>query len=222
MGVFQRIAQLIKANINDLIDKAEDPEKMLNQLIIDMTEQLEKAKLEVANAIADEKILAKKVEENKKLAEEWQKKAELAVAKNEDELAKEALKRKKEYDSLASEYQKQYDAQHEAVEKLKDGLRLLEDKIDEAKRKKDLLIARSKRADAQEIIGKTMSKLTDTSAFDSFERMAQKIEQKEARADAMDELNNVSKTLEDKFKELENDDAEIEDELKKLKEKMGK
>ncbi|MEZ0537493.1 PspA/IM30 family protein [Caldicellulosiruptoraceae bacterium PP1] len=222
MGVFGRIAQLIKANINDLIDKAEDPEKMLNQLIIDMQEQLEKAKVEVANAIADEKILQKKVEENRKLAEDWQKKAELAVAKGEDELALEALKRKKEYENLANDYQKQYDAQHEAVEKLKDGLRLLEDKIEEAKRKKDLLIARSKRADAQATISETMSKITDTSKFDSFERMAQKIEQKEARAEAMDELNNVSKTLEDRFKELENDDADALEELKKLKEQMGK
>jgi len=107
----------------DLIEKAADPEKMLNQLIEDMEDQLQKARAEVANALADEKILQKKVEENKKAAEEWQKKAELAVSKGEDELAVEALRRKREYERLANEYQKQYEAQHEAVEKLKSGLR---------------------------------------------------------------------------------------------------
>ncbi|WAM33933.1 PspA/IM30 family protein [Caldicellulosiruptor morganii] len=222
MGVFQKIAQLLKANINDLIEKAADPEKMLNQLIEDMEDQLQKARVEVANALADEKLLEKKVEENKKLADEWQKKAEFAVAKGEDELAVEALKRKREYERLAQEYQKQYEAQHEAVEKLKSGLRMLEDKIEEAKRRRDLLIARSKRADAQMTITQTMSKLTDTSAFESFERYAQKIEQKEARAQAQEELLSASKTLEDRFKELENSDSDILDELQKLKEKMGK
>lgn len=93
MGVFQKIAQLLKANINDLIEKAADPEKMLNQLIEDMEDQLQKARAEVTNALADEKILQKKVEENKKAAEDWQKKAELAISKGEDELAVEALKR---------------------------------------------------------------------------------------------------------------------------------
>lgn len=105
MGVFQKIAQLLKANINDLIEKAADPEKMLNQLIEDMEDQLQKARAEVANALADEKLLEKKVEENRKAAEDWQKKAELAVSKGEDELAVEALKRKREHERLAQEYQ---------------------------------------------------------------------------------------------------------------------
>lgn len=222
MGVFQKIAQLLKANINDLIDKAADPEKMLNQLIEDMQDQLQKAKVEVANAMADEKLLEKKVEENKKMADDWQKKAELAVTKGEDELAVEALKRKREYEKLAQDYEKQYQAQHEAVEKLKSGLKMLEDKIEEAKRRRDLLIAKSKRADAQVTITQTMSKITDTSAFDSFEKFAQKIEQKEAKAEAYEELENVNKTLEDRFKELENDDKDVLDELNRLKEKMGK
>jgi len=222
MGVFQKIAQLLKANINDLIEKAADPEKMLNQLIEDMQDELAKAKSEVANAMADEKLLEKKVDENKRLSEDWQKKAELAVSKGEDELAYEALKRKREYEKLAQEYEKQFNAQHEAVEKLKSGLKMLEDKIEEAKRKRDLLIAKSKRSDAQITITKTMSKITDTSAFDSFEKFAQKIEQKEAKADAYQELEQMNKTLEERFKALENDEADVMDELHKLKAKMGK
>jgi phage shock protein A len=224
MGIFNRFATVIKSNINDLISKAEDPEKMLNQLIIDMTEQYNKAKVEVASAIADEKKLKKLLDEHEAKAAEWASKAELAVSKGDDSLAIAALNRKKEYEGLASQYRTQWEAQKAATDKLKDSLRNLSNKIEEAKRKKNLLIARTKRAEAQRSIQKTMAGLNDTSVFDTFNRMAEKVDDIEAKAMAEAELNEAmaGDDLEKKFSELENENNEVMDELAALKAKLGK
>jgi phage shock protein A len=222
MGILDRIRTVLKSNINALISKAEDPEKMLNQLIMDMNESLLEAKKQVAMSIADEKKLERQALENKAQGEDWEKKAMLAVKAGKDDLAKEALVRKSEYDGYAEGYQKEYDSQHVAVEQLKDALRQLSGKIDEASRKKNLLVARAKRAEAQKQIQSTMGSLSNTSSFDTFERMAEKVDQVEAEAAAIGELNQISgdQKLEDKFKELEGPagaDAMLED----LKKKMG-
>ncbi len=223
MGILERIRTVLKSNINALISKAEDPEKMLNQLIIDMNEQLLEAKKQVAMAIADEKKLERQTLENKGQAEDWEKKAMLAVKAGKDDLAKEALLRKQEYDGYASSFQKEYDSQHTAVEQLKDALRQLSGKIDEASRKKNLLIARAKRAEAQKQIQQTMGSLSAGSSFDTFDRMAEKVDQIEAEADAMKELGEVTadQKLEDKFKELESSDSSADKMLEDLKAKMG-
>lgn len=176
MGIFDRIKTVISSNINDLVTKAENPEKMLNQMIIDMNEQLIESKKAVAMAIADEKRLEREVMENKAKADEWEKKAVLAVRANRDDLAKEALLRKQEHESYVGQLATQLQAQKESVEKLKESLRQLQTKIEEASRKKNILIARAKRAEAQEKINKTMSSLSgNKSAFDTFERMAKKL-----------------------------------------------
>jgi len=227
MGILERIQTVLKSNINALISKAENPEKMLNQLIIDMNEQLMEAKRQVAMAIADEKKLERQLLENRGLASEWEGKAMLAVKAGKDDLAKEALVRKSEYDGYAAGYQKEYNAQHGAVEQLKDALRQLSGKIDEASRKKNLLIARAKRAEAQKQIQSTMGALSNTSSFDTFERMAQKVDQIEAEASAIGELNKISgdQKLEDKFKELEGPasaDAMLEDLKKKMEQLENK
>ena len=224
MGIFSRLSTVIKSNINDAISKAEDPEKMLNQMIIDMSEQYNKAKVEVAAAIADEKKLKKLLDEHDARVKEWASKAELAVSKGDDSLAIAALNRKKEYDSLADQYKTQWEAQKAATDKLKASLRDLSNKIEEAKRKKNLLIARAKRAEAQKSIQKTMSGLNDTSAFDSFNRMEEKVNDIESRALAEAELNEAmaGDDLEKKFSELENENGEVMDELAALKAKMGK
>src|SRR5688500_14461094 len=146
MGIFARLGTLIKSNLNDLISKAEDPEKMLNQVLIDMNQQLVEAKKQVAVAIADEKRLQKQFEQENEKAKEWERKAMLAVQSGNDELAKEALVRKQEHDNIQGQYQQQWIGQKGAVDKLKDALRLLSNKIEEAKRKKNILIARKKRA----------------------------------------------------------------------------
>ena len=223
MGILDRIRTVLKSNINALISKAEDPEKMLNQLIIDMNEQLLEAKKQVAMSIADEKKLERQMLENKGQAEDWEKKAMLAVRAGKDDLAKEALTRKAEYDGYAAGFQKEYDAQHASVEQLKDALRQLQAKIEEASRKKNLLIARAKRAEAQKQIQQTMGSLTAGSSFDTFDRMAEKVDQIEAEADAMKELSSVTEDqkLEDKFKELESSGAGADQALADLKAKMG-
>jgi phage shock protein A len=223
MGILDRIRTVLKANINALISKAEDPEKMLNQLLMDMNEQLLEAKKQVAMSIADEKKLERQALENKGQSEDWEKKAMLAVKAGKDDLAKEALVRKHEYDGYAASFQKEFESQHASVEQLKDALRQLQTKIEEAGRKKNLLIARAKRAEAQKQIQQTMGSLSGNSSFDTFDRMAQKVDQVEAEAEAMKELGEVTadQKLEDKFKELESADSSSDKLLEDLKAKMG-
>jgi phage shock protein A len=187
-----------------------------------MNESLVEAKRQVAMAIADEKKLERQLLENRGLAGEWEGKAMLAVKAGKDDLAKEALVRKGEYDGYAAGFQKEYDAQHAAVEQLKDALRQLSGKIDEASRKKNLLVARAKRAEAQKQIQSTMGSLSNTSSFDTFERMAEKVDQIEAEASALGEINKITgdQKLEDKFKELEGP-ASADAALEELKKKMA-
>jgi len=223
MGILDRIRTVLKSNINALISKAEDPEKMLNQLLMDMNESLLDAKKQVAMSIADEKKLERQALENKAQGEDWEKKAMLAVKAGKDDLAKEALLRKQEYDGYAASFQKEFESQHASVEQLKDALRQLQAKIEEASRKKNLLVARAKRAQAQKQIQQTMSSLSGNSSFDTFDRMAEKVDQVEAEAEAMKELGEVTadQKLEDKFKELESSDASSDKMLEDLKAKMG-
>ncbi len=222
MGIFSRIGTLIKSNINDMISKAEDPEKMLNQVLVEMKQQLIEAKKQVAVSIADEKRLKKQYEDEETKAKDWERKAMMAVRANDDVLAREALARKGEHDESTSVLQKQWTLQKEAVEKLKDSLRALNNKIEEAKRKKNILIARKKRAEAQKTIHDTMSGLKDQSAFETFDRMAAKIDQLEAEADAGAEIAGqlTGDTLEAKFDKLEAG-AGADHALAELKAKMG-
>lgn len=222
MGIFSRLAQLIKSNINDLISKSEDPEKMLNQVVLDMNNQLVEAKKQVASSIADEKRLAKQAEQEQANAAEWERRAMMALRAGNEELAREALARKKEHDTLAETFKTQWQKQKDAVDKLKTALRMLNDKIEEAKRKKNVLVARKKRAEAQKAIQETMSGLKDQSAFETFDRMAQKIDQIEAEAEAGEEIAEeyTGDQLASKFAKLEKG-AFAEDELLALKQKMG-
>ena len=222
MGVFARLAQLIKANLNDLISRSEDPEKMLNQVVVEMNAQLISAKKQVAVSIADEKHLAKQAEQEAANAAEWERRAMLAVRQGDDALAKEALARKKEHDDLAKQYEEQWTKQKAAVDQLKTALRMLSDKIEEAKRKKNVLIARKKRAEAQKSIQETMHGLRDQSAFETFDRMGQKIDQLEAEAEAQGELAEEysGDVLASQFSKLERTHSADED-LMALKRKMG-
>ena len=224
MGIFSRLGTLIKSNLNDLISRAEDPEKMLNQVLLEMQQQLVEAKKAVAVAIADEKRLQKQYNSELDKAKEWERKAMLAVRAGDDNLARQALVRKQEHENISSQFQQQWIAQKAAVDKLKDALRLLANKIEEAKRKKNILIARKKRAEAQRQIASTMQGLGDTSAFDTFDRMAERITLLEAEAEAGAELaGEISgDTLESKFLALESGGhGTEEDALSELKAKMG-
>jgi phage shock protein A len=221
MGIWDRLSTLLRSNINDLISRAENPEKMLNQLIVDMRTQLAKAKQQVASAIADEKRLAAQAEQEKKLAEEWEKRAELAVRENRDDLAKQALLRYNEHVQGAVQLQETWVKHREETEKLKQSLRQLNDKIEEAKRKKNILIARAKRAEAHKRIQETMSSMSDKSAFETFERMAEQIEHEERKLIAAAEVNEdlSGDSLMQQFHSLEKADADQQ--LVALKQRMG-
>jgi phage shock protein A len=214
---------MFSSNVNDLISKAEDPEKMLNQLIIEMNEQLIESKKAVALAIADEKKLERETASQLAQAQEWERKAMLAVNAGKDDLAREALLRKQDYDNAYVEYNKQWESQKASVEKLKISLRELQNKIEEAQRKKNLLVARAKRAQAQEKIQSTISSVSgNTSAFDAFDRMAAKVDQLEAHADAVAELEDFSgsNNLDRQFAALEKSDSSADAMLLALKDKM--
>jgi phage shock protein A len=225
MGIFQKLSTVIKSNINDLISRAENPEKMLNQIIIDMRDQLAKAKREVAGAIADERKLKSQLDAEVKQARDWQHRAMLAVKENRDDLAKQALVRQKEHTDRAHVLQNTWEAQAAETEKLKGSLRQLNDKIEEAKRKRNLLIAKQKRAQAQRRIHETMSGLSDTSAFEAFNRMADKIEEEERKSVAQAEVTEALQgdTLESEFLRLESGPSgvDVEGQLLALKQEMG-
>ncbi|MCB9731516.1 MAG: PspA/IM30 family protein [Deltaproteobacteria bacterium] len=222
MGIWGRISTLVKSNINALISKAEDPEKILNQLIIDMRQQFLEARKQVAVSIADEKRLKRQYEQELEKAQEWEKKAMVAVKAGRDDLAGQALARKAEHDKLAEEWQQQWVAQKQAADQLRNALTQLNAKIQEASRKKNLLIARAKRAEAQKKIQDTMSGIGDNSAFDTFARMEEKVDQKEAEAQAAVELaGDAGDDLDAEFKSLESSSAGQSDALAALKAKMG-
>jgi phage shock protein A len=222
MGIFDRFKRVVKSNLNDMISKAENPEKMLNQLIVDMNEQLIESKKAVASAIADEKKLERMTNQHLIQGDEWERKARLALKAGKEDLAKEALLRKQEFANLSRQYREQYEAQHDSVEKLKQSLRGLQQKIEEAQRKKNLLIARAKRAEAQKRIQSTIGSIANNSAFDAFDKMASKVDRIEAEVDAMQELEDMSgkDDIEQQFAALESSDASAELMLEDLRKKM--
>lgn len=225
MSIFSKFSTMIKSNINDLISRAENPEKMLNQIILDMRDQLAKAKREVAAAIADERKLKGQLQGEVKQARDWEHRAMLAVKEGRDDLAKQALMRQQEHADRAGVLEGTWQAQAQETEKLKGSLRQLNDKIEEAKRKRNLLIAKQKRAQAQKRIHETMSGLSDTSAFEAFNRMAEKIEEEERRSLAHAEVSEALEgdTLESEFLRLEagSGDANVDNRLAALKAEMG-
>ena len=221
MGLFSRLGTLIRSNINELINKAEDPEKMLNQVLVDMKQQLIEAKKQVAVAIADEKRIKKQWEQEAAKSSEWEKKAMLAIRAGDDVLARAALARKADHDEVAGQLKDQWEAQKTSVENLKGALRGLDNKIEEAKRKRNLLVSRQKRAEAQRTINETLSSINSTSAFDTFDRMSDRVTQLEAEAEATSEIGGAlaEGSLEQQFKALEA--SSVDDQLEALKRKMA-
>lgn len=204
MALLERVATLIRANLNDLIDKAEDPEKMIKQIILDMENQLLQVKTQVAIALADQHLLVKKQKENEEKAQEWLHKAELAVDKQKDELARGALERSMSYRQLAETFLEQVEDQKVQAENLKSALQKLEQKLIEAQSKRDVLIAQHRRARA---VGKATDAriaIGDGSKAAAFERMKNKVIYSEAVSHAKAEL--VADDLEDKIAALEKEE----------------
>jgi phage shock protein A len=225
MGIFDRLTSLLRSNINDLISRAEDPEKMLTQILVDMRSQLAKAKQQVATAIADEKRLRDQADAEYKQAADWEKRAVLAVQEGRDDLAKQALMRHGEHIAHGQQLEQTWQQHRLETEKLKNSLRDLNDKIEEAKRKKNLLVARQRRAQAQKRITETMSSLSEKSAFEAFARMEERIDQNERQLKAAVEIDEEfsGDTLANQFKQLEKGatSTTVDARLLELKQKMG-
>lgn len=219
MGILDRMSQILRSNLNDMLSHAEDPGKMLNQIMMDMEDALRQGKSQVAEQIAQEKMMQGDLDTAKKNAADWGKKAELAVAKGADDLAREALHRQNDYTTQVEIYQKQLDAQHQAVQKLKSDLDALDSKYQEARRNKDALIARAKRADAQKQIAQASAKISSVDYSSDLARMERRIQEKEARAAAEDNMKTDS--VDEKFRKL-GSDSEVDEQLAALKKKMGK
>lgn len=223
MGILSRLSAMIRSNLNDLIARAENPEKMLNQIIEDMRGQLAQAKQEVAVAIADERKLRRQVQDEREQGLDWERRAKLAIREGRDDLARQALLRSQEHAGHAKAIEEQWRAHAGETEKLKDSLRRLNNKIEEAKRKRSILMAKQKRAQAQRRIHETMAELSDRSAFEAFDRMAARIEEAEHRALAAAEVDEemAGDSLEREFRRLEGGDLDVERRLTALKEEMG-
>ena len=225
MGIFDRLSQLLRSNINDLISRAEDPEKMLNQILVDMRSQLVKAKQQVAAAIADEKRLRDQADAEYKLSADWESRAMLAIKEGRDDLAKQALVRQAEHETHGQQLEQTWETHRVETEKLKNSLRDLNDKIEEAKRKKNLLIARQRRAQAQQRIHETMSSMSEKSAFEAFARMEERIETNERQLKASVEIEEefTGDRLQQDFKALEKGvvGVTVDARLLELKQKMG-
>jgi phage shock protein A len=218
MALMERVATLVRANLNDLIDKAEDPEKMIKQVILDMQNQLLQVKTQVAIAIADQHLLDKKRKENDEKTAEWVRKAELAVDKKQDDLARAALERSLSYRQMTENFAQQVTDQTVQVENLKSALRKLEQKMAEAHSKSELLIAQHRRARALNKAGDARLAMGTASNSAAFDRMKSKVQHNEAYSHAKAELTGDS--MEDRLASLEKQD-QVEKLLTELKEKRG-
>ena len=224
MGILTRIFNLFRATTSDLLDKAEDPEKMIKQMISDLEAQKKKAKEQMTEALALQKRLERDTQKEHKEAEKWEQKAILAVQNDKDDLAKEALTRKNEHLRRALDFEKQLEMHRNNADSLKESYQIMEDKIDEIKRKQGILSVKQKQAEAQEKIYKTIEDLGDTSGvMDTIERAEEKVENLQARAEAYQEISMESdqESLEKKFKELEHESPDMEIELLELKKRAA-
>jgi len=214
MGILDRMSRLIRANINDMIDRAEDPEKMIDQILRDMQSNIVTARSQVAAMIAQEKELEADVNETQQLASEWGEKAKRAVDAGKDDLAREALRRKRDNDENARVYQQQLTTQEQTVEKLKQQLQLLESKYQTTQSQRDSLIARQRRAKASQQVAQFTSTLSPLDASSELDRMERKIRSTESQAAALADMNETS--FDAQFRELDYD-VDIEKELEALK-----
>ncbi|MEH2175170.1 PspA/IM30 family protein [Nostoc sp.] len=217
MGLFDRIKRVVSSNLNDLVNKAEDPEKMLEQAILEMQEDLVQLRQGVAQAIAAQKRSEKQYNDAQNEINKWQRNAQLALQKGDENLARQALERKKTYTDSSTSLKASLDTQSTQVETLKRNLIQLESKISEAKTKKEMLKARITTAKAQEQLEGMVRGMNTSSAMSAFERMEEKVLMQEARAQAGQELAGAD--LESQFARLEGS-SDVDDELAALKAQM--
>lgn len=219
MGLFDRLVDLVKSNVNDAVDRAEDPEKMIKLMVVEMQEAIVKATSSLAQAMGNRNRLEKQYNAYKAKSDEWQQKAMKALEAGNEDLARQALAKKSQADQSTQQYQHMFEQAKATTAKLKEQVDQLKAKLDEAKMKEQMLIARSQHADAQADIAKKIGGLNNSS-FAKFDKFEDKIMKKEAEAQAFSELSDDSTSLDDQFKELEKNSA-VDDELAKLKAQMN-
>ncbi len=221
MGIFQRLSDLLKSNINDLIDKAEDPEKMVKQIILDMQKELNKSTQALGKAVASERMAEKQYQNSQQISADWESKAKAALSAGNTELAKKALAKKVKADEDTASYKEMYETISKQTADIKEQVETLKSKLDEAKSRQAMLIARSQMADTQKNLAKSVGGFDASSSTEKFNRMEEKIIRKEAEADAFadisDSLNGVDK---DNFDELQTN-AKVDDELRRLMAEMN-
>jgi len=217
MSLLDRVSTLLRANLNDLVEKAEDPEKLLRQIVLDMENQLLQVKTQVAIAIADEHLLEKKRKEHEQEAAEWRRKAELAVQKSMDDLARSALERTHSHEQLAAGFATQAEDQKHEADNLRQALRKLEQKLSETRAHAEMLMAEHRRA---KVVGRATRARVSTGPDQdhAIDRMKNKVRQTAAEASATSEVM-ITETLEDKFKTLETHDK-VELELQEMKARL--
>ena len=219
MAIMDRLSRLVRANINDLLDRAENPELMLDQILRDMESNIQQARGQVAAMIAQEKELQMDLKEVQDLGGQWQTKASRAVEVGKDDLAREALRRKKDNDESATLYSQQLTAQSQTLVRMKSQLAALESKYQSTLSQRDTLIARYRRAKSTQRVADTISSFSPTDPTADLDRIEREIRGKEARAEATIEMQDQS--LDPQFAELDYD-ADIESELEALKASAGK
>jgi phage shock protein A len=220
MALLERVTTLIRANLNDLIDKAEHPEKMIKQIILDMENQLLQVKTQVAIAIADQHLLEKKQKENEDKIGEWTRKAELALDKKQEDLARAAIERSLQYKQLTENFTQQVADQRLQVETLKTALHKLQEKLQEARGKSDMLMAEHRRARTLDKAADMRLPIDGRDPAAAFDRMKQKVMRQSAIGQAKSELLDQTTSVDDRFAQLEKED-EVNRILSELKAKRA-
>ncbi len=219
MSIFKRIADLFRSNVNDALDKAEDAEKMLKQMVLDMEDSINKATTSIAQAIANEKSLERKIEKARFDSKDWENKARQALSANRDDLARQALEKKAIADRNILELQPLHEQAKETANKLREQLNQLKAKLDEAKSRQSTLVARSQAAKAQKEINKSLSGI-GTDAFGNFDKYEEKILKLESEASAYEQLAGENTSLDLEFKKLASN-SDVDANLLELKKSMG-
>ena len=221
MAIFSRLADLLKANINDLIDKAEDPEKMVKQIIIDMEEQLQSAVQGLGSVMASERQMRKQLEAEQSQSKLWEDRAKSALKSSNEELAKQAVDNKLKIDERVKQYQKMHSDVSSQLNILREQVEILKNKLNEARTRQSILIARNTVADARKEVSSAVGNLDSSGAFAKLDKMERKIDEKEAQADAEYEVSGLSAEQNDPFADIEKQKAS-EDEMARLKEELSK
>jgi len=221
MKLFSRLADLLKANINDLIDRAEDPEKMVKQIIIDMEEQLQRAVQGLGTVMASEREMEKQLNKSREESGMWENRAKAALESGDEDLAKKALARKLDADADVKQYEEIHTGISNQLSVLRGQVDILKEKLVEARTRQSMIIARDKVAEARQEVSNALGDMDSSGVFSKMDKMERKVAEKEAQADASYDISGLDKAEDDPFVKMESKKA-LDDEMARLKKEMSK